>query len=457
MRIFVNSIGTPQLVKKIFINSLGTPQLVKRMFMNVAGTVVQIFSNGLNTQFPAIISQSTDTSTYLVTLTGTTYNWSPTPTSLTYAFQWSTNGGSTWGTISSGTIANPAINTGNAVSYTVPTSQTSPALANLYQFVVTASTTSSSGTSTSASTTINTPLTISSFTPVSSTSNSVTISWGSSLYANRYIVFYYDPISATTNYGVNGGGGFSANSSTTIINLSPSTTYNFYIVPYTGTTGTTTANATGYSGPISAFSYATTAPASSVPGQASIGSVTVSSSSLVYVGYVDGAANGSPINNRIITSSPSLSLSYNGASASPISVVASFVTGQSYTFTIADVNGVGTGPASTPSSPVIPAPAAIAPSTPGTPTLTFISANGTTSWNYSASWGASSGTSPITYFLHAYGSSDSYASIQTTKGPFSSTTSGAFTLPQTSGLWEVAAYATNSAGTSGDSGKSNAA
>lgn len=101
--------------------------------------------------------------------------------------------------------------------------------------------------------------------------------------------------------------------------------------------------------------------------------------------------------------------------------------------------------------------AGTAPTTPGTPTLTYINANGSTSWNYSATWTGSTGTAPISYYLKCYGISDNYVSVQTTKGPFSSTSSGTFTLPQTSSLWKVAAYATNSIGTSGDSAKSNSA
>ena len=100
--------------------------------------------------------------------------------------------------------------------------------------------------------------------------------------------------------------------------------------------------------------------------------------------------------------------------------------------------------------------AATPPSTPGTPTLNYISAN-SASWNYTATWYGSTGTSPITYYLHAYGSSDNFSTIQTTKGPFSGTSSGNFTLPKTSVTWEVSAYATNSSGTSGDSGLSNPA
>ena len=101
--------------------------------------------------------------------------------------------------------------------------------------------------------------------------------------------------------------------------------------------------------------------------------------------------------------------------------------------------------------------ASSAPGTPGTPTLSYISANGSTSWNYSATFAASTGTTPITYYLSAYGSSNNFATIQTTKGPFTGTTTistGTFTLPQTSTTWKVAAYATNSVGTSPTSAQS---
>jgi uncharacterized repeat protein (TIGR02543 family) len=103
---------------------------------------------------------------------------------------------------------------------------------------------------------------------------------------------------------------------------------------------------------------------------------------------------------------------------------------------------------------------ATAPGTPGTPTLTYVPANNTsTNWGYSATWSNSStGTTPISYYLKAYGSSDDYVNVQTTLGPFSTGASAqSFLLPRTSTLWQVAVYASNSAGTSSDSLKSNSA
>jgi len=112
-----------------------------------------------------------------------------------------------------------------------------------------------------------------------------------------------------------------------------------------------------------------------------------------------------------------------------------------------------------PVSVTIPS-AGTAPSAPGTPTLTYVSSNNTsTEWGYSATWSNStSGTTPISYFLKCYGSSDGYVAVQTERGPFSSGSPAvSFRLPITSTFWQVAAFATNSVGTSTDSGRSNTA
>jgi hypothetical protein len=91
---------------------------------------------------------------------------------------------------------------------------------------------------------------------------------------------------------------------------------------------------------------------------------------------------------------------------------------------------------------------------PGTPTLSYLSAN-TASWNYSATWsGSTGGVTPYKYYLSAVGS----AGGSTTKGPFSSTSSGTFTLPRTDTTWQVAVYTIDAANTvSGTSGYSNSA
>lgn len=107
-----------------------------------------------------------------------------------------------------------------------------------------------------------------------------------------------------------------------------------------------------------------------------------------------------------------------------------------------------------------PATVSTLPSAPGTPTLTYVSANNTsTDWGYSATWADStSGTTPITYYLIAYGSSDGYVNGQATLGPYTTgTVARSFLLPRTSSLWQVAAYGSNTAGVGPNSTKSNTA
>lgn len=202
---------------------------------------------------------------------------------------------------------------------------------------------------------------------------------------------------------------------------------------------------------LSGYSSAVTPNPTTVPGQASIGTVSVTNTTNVSIIYTDGAANGSAITGRYIVSSPSLSLSYTGSSGSPINVSGAFVNGTAYTFTISSINSIGTGPASTSSNSVTPAQS---PTTPGTPSSTYISTVGGNE-NYSMTFATSTGSPTITYYIKAYGSADSYSAVRNTFGPFSGGSTGTVTVLNSQGpAWEFAAYATNSVGTSSDSAKS---
>jgi hypothetical protein len=82
------------------------------------------------------------------------------------------------------------------------------------------------------------------------------------------------------------------------------------------------------------------------------------------------------------------------------------------------------------------------PSTPGTPTLTYIPANNTsTTWGYSATWAASSGSGTIQYQINALGSSGGTATL----GLYS-TNSASFNLSRTNNTWQVRVRATNNGG-----------
>lgn len=253
-----------QTVKQIYSNVGGSWKSIKSGWINVSGVWKLFFSSSSQIAQNVTISQSTSNSNYLVTLTGTNYYWSPNPTTLTYAFRWSTDN-FTWTTISSGTATNPSSGSSNTYSYTVPATYASPNTTNYYQFVVTATLTGSgTNTSTSSSTTIDTPRNITLSANVTGTSAS--LSWTASAYANRYIVYYYNLTNSTYYYAVNGAGGYSSGTtSTTINNLSTGSSYIFYVLPITGFTGTNTSNYTGYPGNTANSSGSTALAAPNAP------------------------------------------------------------------------------------------------------------------------------------------------------------------------------------------------
>ena len=84
----------------------------------------RFWSSALKPQYSVQIDASTvDPTTYLITLTGTNYYWSPGPPSLTYYFEWSTNGGTTWAQLSTGTATNPAYGSSNTYTYQIAANQ----------------------------------------------------------------------------------------------------------------------------------------------------------------------------------------------------------------------------------------------------------------------------------------------------------------------------------------------
>ena len=70
--------------------------------------------------------------TNLVTLTGTNYYWSKSPTSLTYYFERSINSGSTWTTVTTSSKTNPAYGSSTSYTYQIPTNRFSGNVTNTY-------------------------------------------------------------------------------------------------------------------------------------------------------------------------------------------------------------------------------------------------------------------------------------------------------------------------------------
>ena len=233
---FINVNGTWKSISDIFLNVSGTWKRITRAFINVAGTWRELLIGGtLAPQNQVTISKSTNATTFLVTLTGTNYYWSPGPPGLTYKFQWSTNSGSTWTDISSGSTSNPAFGSSNTEVYTLsptaPNMYVTPNVLNLYRFKVDATYGSLSATSESGTVSVQGPTNVSLSTTTIGGS-SVGLSWTASTGAGAYLVYYSTNDSIYTLYSTV----LSGTTTETVSGLSGTgTLYYFKVLPITGT------------------------------------------------------------------------------------------------------------------------------------------------------------------------------------------------------------------------------
>ncbi|HEY5051603.1 MAG TPA: fibronectin type III domain-containing protein [Acidothermaceae bacterium] len=184
---------------------------------------------------------------------------------------------------------------------------------------------------------------------------------------------------------------------------------------------------TAFIGPVSASPTAPDAPTavSAVPGD---GQATVSWTAPLSNG-------GSAITGYTVTSSPG---GFTATTAGPTSAIVSGLTdGTPYTFTVTATNGVGTGPASSPSSSVIPVAAPTAPGAPTGVNATPGDGQATVSWTAPLS----NGGSAITGYT-----------VTSSPGGFTGTSAGAATTAVVTGLADGTSYtftvtAANSVGT----------
>jgi hypothetical protein len=190
---------------------------------------------------------------------------------------------------------------------------------------------------------------------------------------------------------------------------------------------------TAFIGPVSAGPTVPGAP-SGVSAVAGDGQATVS--------WTAPNSNGSAITGYTVTTSP-------GGATTPASgtsvVVGGLTDGSQYTFTVTATNGVGTGPASSPSSPVTPTAAATVPGAPINVAAVVGNGQATVSWSAPAS----NGGSTITGYT-----------VTSSPGNFPAATAGA-TSAAVIGLANGTTYtftvtATNSVGTGPASAASNA-
>lgn len=223
-------------IKKAWVYANSAWQPIKKGWVWVSNQW-RLFFSGENV--PSIAQQVTisqsapDALDGLITLTGTNYHWTDF-TSLTYYFEWSTDGGSTWTSINTGSITNPSSGSSNTKTYTVTTANTSPNIDNLYRFRVYAINTSLTNSSTSGNSIISTPRNITNVS-ASQVGNTLqaSLSFTPGLYTNS--------IRVTTNrYN---GTTFVSSSTTDLAAASPASvslpaynqTYKFQITPYTQT------------------------------------------------------------------------------------------------------------------------------------------------------------------------------------------------------------------------------
>jgi len=235
---FINNGGIWKSITDMLINVSGVWKEITQGFINVSGVWKNFFSSPLKPQYQVTISQSTNGTTYLTTLTGTNYYWSPGPPVLTYRFQWWN--GVSWSDISTGNAINPAY--GSSTSYTQLLQSTGPSVyvqpnqVNRFRFKVDATYGIQSTNSVSSETTIQGPTSVT-LTAGTAATTSIDLSWTASTGANRYMVYYSTNNSVFTLFA-----GTSL-TSTTVTGLASGTLYYFKVIPITGST-----NDTGYYG-----------------------------------------------------------------------------------------------------------------------------------------------------------------------------------------------------------------
>jgi hypothetical protein len=225
-------------------------------------TWMKFLASATNPDTPLEIITSYDSSERL-RIQGKNYHWTPTPATLYYTFTYVNDLGTTKTLTSSTSTTNPASGSSITVPGTTTYRTISKALVDdeftvgglsTYKFNVTGTTTSGTSSTSSVEYQMLTPKAPTlSVEKLSNTSVKVTITANSTadfLATGQYIVSTWDQVAGTIETG-GGRGQVSAtfNPATfTLTGLTAGRLYYIYVSPFTGTTGTTEANATGYPG-----------------------------------------------------------------------------------------------------------------------------------------------------------------------------------------------------------------
>ena len=236
-------------ISQIWIKLAAGWKSVSQGWIYVAGNWRQFFPGGLT---PVIAAQVTiaKSGSGTVTLTGTNRRWTNFASGV-YYFNSSTDD-SNWGQMVTGSITNPSVGGTNTKTYVLTQSNVTANTTNYYQFAVAVtSSTPITATSTSTSVTVEGTRNITDLSSSSVATTSVILSWTASQYAGSQVVQYKQSSSGSwIDHSTQTG----AATSVYIVGLLGGTSYDFRILPYTGT------SATGYYGNYSnTYTVSTTA------------------------------------------------------------------------------------------------------------------------------------------------------------------------------------------------------
>jgi len=224
----------------------------------------RFWASATNPDTPIEILTSYTTTSELLRLQGKNYHWTPTPSTLYYSFVYVDNNTNLQYTLTSSTSTSnpssgsytivPSSTTYRTISKNVADNEYTVGGLSTYKFIVTGTSTGGQTSVQAAEYSMRTPkapnITVE---KLSSTSVKLTITAASTDDFNatyRYIVSTYDQVAGTIESG-GGRGGYGATSDPTYVTLTGLTAgrlYYIYVTPFTGSSGSTEANATGYKG-----------------------------------------------------------------------------------------------------------------------------------------------------------------------------------------------------------------
>lgn len=212
----------------------------QEIWLNIGGQWKKVFPEVITpvTESQVELTSSTAAASGRTILTGKYYHWIDGDT-ITYYFEKSDDVTPTFSSISSAVVVNPNVGTSSNVSYTVTQADVTVNMDNEYRFHVNAVNAETGGSADSYNTsatnvTINAPRDISDLTPYADASGtSVTVYWTAGAYNQSFKVEYKlsTDLSYTNwnHYDLIGG-----NQVAIITGLTPGSTYDIQVTPYSG-------------------------------------------------------------------------------------------------------------------------------------------------------------------------------------------------------------------------------